>query len=66
MMEIDKCYALLEQEALRLWTDAKDKASVEHICCQFNRVKDRIGDLQAEKFDKDEIVRRAGLGGCCE
>ena len=65
MTNTDKCYALLEQEALRLWTDAKDKAPLEHICHQFEKVKIKVGDLQAEKFDKDEIVRRAGLGEVC-
>lgn len=64
MTPIDKSYAELEQEALRLWTDVKDRAGMELICTQFDRVKMRVGDLQKSEYEGR--VKAAGMGGCCD
>lgn len=64
MTPLDKSYALLEQETLRLAVDAKDRANVETICYRLDKVKYLVGELQKQNYESR--AEAAGMGGCCD
>lgn len=52
MTNIDKCYAMLELEALRLWTDTKDRASANELGARLRKYTEGYGELQKEEYEE--------------
>jgi len=51
MTPTDKCYAVMEMEAIGMSVDAKEHANPEVIGAHLRKFTEALGDLQAEIFD---------------